>query len=257
MIIELGVDARLLRLQLDELYGEIDDELDLVVADYLPAGRTVERDTGRDVRAVRRRGPRPPSRLRRDRPRAATTTTSARRSHRRACACCDRVKRLPDETALDVTEHFGGLAKLQRATVDDLMRSTASTSRRLRAIRDTLTPSHRVDHPRPVLTGRQVSAAALTVGATVGTVGRIASHTASSSKPSAQSATPARPDGAGEVHPEPERRHRRRSAPADPARTSSTPSVTSSSYSNVHSPVSGTDRRGRLAAPAGRRPNER
>ena len=31
MIIELGVDARLLRLQLDELYGEIDDELDLVV----------------------------------------------------------------------------------------------------------------------------------------------------------------------------------------------------------------------------------
>src|SRR6187402_1741833 len=41
MIIELGVDARLLRLQLDELYGEIDDELDLVVADYLPKGRTV------------------------------------------------------------------------------------------------------------------------------------------------------------------------------------------------------------------------
>ena len=40
MIIELGVDARLLRLQLDELYGEIDDELDLVVADYLPPGRT-------------------------------------------------------------------------------------------------------------------------------------------------------------------------------------------------------------------------
>jgi diadenylate cyclase len=40
MIIELGVDARLLRLQLDELYGEIDDELDLVVADYLPADRS-------------------------------------------------------------------------------------------------------------------------------------------------------------------------------------------------------------------------
>ena len=41
MIIELGVDARLLRLQLDELYGEIDDELDLVVADYLPPGGDV------------------------------------------------------------------------------------------------------------------------------------------------------------------------------------------------------------------------
>jgi diadenylate cyclase len=43
MIIELGVDARLLRLQLDELYGEIDDELDLVVADYLPPDHDVER----------------------------------------------------------------------------------------------------------------------------------------------------------------------------------------------------------------------
>ena len=41
MIIELGIEARLLRLQLDEIYGDIDDELDLVVADYLPAGRTV------------------------------------------------------------------------------------------------------------------------------------------------------------------------------------------------------------------------
>src|ERR687897_2492497 len=40
MIIELGVDARLLRLQLDEIYSDVDDELDLVVADYLPAGRT-------------------------------------------------------------------------------------------------------------------------------------------------------------------------------------------------------------------------
>ena len=34
MIIELGVDARLLRLQLDELYGEVDEEIELVLADY-------------------------------------------------------------------------------------------------------------------------------------------------------------------------------------------------------------------------------
>ena len=42
MIIELGVDARLLRLQLDELYGEIDDELELVIEDYAPDGITVD-----------------------------------------------------------------------------------------------------------------------------------------------------------------------------------------------------------------------
>ena len=34
MIIELGVDARLLRLQLDELFGELENELELVLADY-------------------------------------------------------------------------------------------------------------------------------------------------------------------------------------------------------------------------------
>ena len=34
MIVELGVDARLLRLQVDEVYGEINHELELVLADY-------------------------------------------------------------------------------------------------------------------------------------------------------------------------------------------------------------------------------
>ncbi len=46
MIIELGVDARLLRLQLDEIYTDIDDEVDLVIADYLPPHRHVEDTIG-------------------------------------------------------------------------------------------------------------------------------------------------------------------------------------------------------------------
>ena len=40
MIVELGVEARLLRLQLDEIYGDVEDELDLVVTDYIPEDRT-------------------------------------------------------------------------------------------------------------------------------------------------------------------------------------------------------------------------
>ena len=88
MIIELGVDARLLRLQLDELYGDIDDELDLVVADYLPAGRTavdtqaeMSRLSDDEVLDLRvRRGDAAP-RGRQPRPRAG-----GRR--RRGCACC-------------------------------------------------------------------------------------------------------------------------------------------------------------------------
>jgi diadenylate cyclase len=87
MIIELGVDARLLRLQLDELYGEIDDELDLVVADYLPAGRDVEATLEEMSRLPTTTSstcgsPRPPCTV------PATPPTSTRRSPPRACGCC-------------------------------------------------------------------------------------------------------------------------------------------------------------------------
>ena len=69
MIIELGVEARLLRLQLDEIYGDIDDELDLVVADYLPAGRTVADTQAEMSRLERRRRARPAHRRRHAAPR--------------------------------------------------------------------------------------------------------------------------------------------------------------------------------------------
>jgi diadenylate cyclase len=120
MIIELGLDARLLRLQLDELYGDIDDELDLVVADYLPAGRTVT-DTQAEM-----------SRLSDDDVldlRVAASTLHRDGDNRdleqevapKGLRLLHRVHRLPAEQAAAIADHFGGLAKLQRATVDDLM----------------------------------------------------------------------------------------------------------------------------------------
>jgi diadenylate cyclase len=120
MIIELGVDARLLRLQLDELYGDIDDELDLVVADYLPAGRTVtetqfemSRLSDDDVLDLR----------------VAASTLHREGDSRdleqevapKGLRLLHRVHRLPAEQAAAIADHFGGLAKLQRATVEDLM----------------------------------------------------------------------------------------------------------------------------------------
>ena len=120
MIIELGVDARLLRLQLDELYGDIDDELDLVVADYLPPGRTAA-DTQAEM-----------SRLSDDEVldlRAAAATLHRDGDSRdldqevapKGLRLLHRVHRLPTEQAVAIADHFGGLAKLQRATIDDLM----------------------------------------------------------------------------------------------------------------------------------------
>ena len=137
MIIELGVDARLLRLQLDELYGDIDDELDLVVADYLPAGRTVA-DTQAEM-----------SRLSDDDVldlRVAASTLHREGDNRdleqevapKGLRLLHRVHRLPAEQAAAIADHFGGLAKLQRATVEDLMEVDRVDRELAISIKDTL-----------------------------------------------------------------------------------------------------------------------
>ena len=61
-----------------------------------------------------------------------------------------RVSRLPSATAIAVADHFGGLAKLQRATVDDLMAVDGVDEATARAIRDTLSRVTEIDDPRPV-----------------------------------------------------------------------------------------------------------
>ena len=105
MIVELGVDARLLRLQLDETYSEIDDELDDVIADYLPPHRNADDTLGELARlrdddvldarttlatlASRRRRPR-----RRDRPQgSAAAAPGAQALARSGGADRQRVRR--------------------------------------------------------------------------------------------------------------------------------------------------------------------
>ena len=92
MIVELGVDARLLRLQLDEMYGEIDDEIELVAADYPTitgsyAGSGLDGDASASPRGLR---------------------------------LLARVPRVTHSLALAVVDRFGELSKLQRATVDEI-----------------------------------------------------------------------------------------------------------------------------------------
>ena len=137
MIIELGIDARLLRLQIDELYGEIDDELDLVVADYLPAGRTV----GEALKGMAQLSDDDVSNLRL----AADALSPGRDATDlgqevtpKGMRLLHRVSRLPSATAIAVAEHFGGLAKLQRATVDELTAVEGVDEATAKAIRETL-----------------------------------------------------------------------------------------------------------------------
>jgi diadenylate cyclase len=120
MIIELGVDARLLRLQLDEIYGDIDNELELVIGDYLPSGRsaadtlgemaTLSDDEVLDLRTAA-------ATLHRDGDPNDLDQDVAPKGLR----LLNRVHRLSDDSATRIADHFGGLARLQRATVADLV----------------------------------------------------------------------------------------------------------------------------------------
>src|SRR5918995_1860406 len=107
MIIELGVDARLLRLQLDEIYGDIDNELDYRIAAAALPRDGDSRDLDQEVA---------PKGLR----------------------LLHRVHRLPADKAATIADHFGGLAKLQRATIADLMAVDDVDEATAVAIKDTL-----------------------------------------------------------------------------------------------------------------------
>jgi diadenylate cyclase len=137
MIVELGVDARLLRLQLDELYGEIDDELELVVEDYVADTHTttetlaeMSRLTDDEIHDLRRAV----GALHRiddsDDLNESVTPRGLRLLH--------RTKRLPAASASAIARHFDGLSKLQRATVDDLIQVEGVDRAMAAEVRETL-----------------------------------------------------------------------------------------------------------------------
>jgi len=109
MIIELGVDARLLRLQLEEVFTSLDDQLELVIADYPSLTQAA-------VGAANGDRPASPKGLR----------------------MLARVPRLSDEQALAITDHFGELAKLLRATANDIALVPGISSRAAHSVKDTL-----------------------------------------------------------------------------------------------------------------------
>lgn len=139
MIVELGVDARLLRLQLDEVYGDVAPDLDLVIKDYLTPDchRTVPEVLtslavldDEDVLDVRK---------------AAATLQlpcgTADLDHGltpRGERLLHRVPRLPKHVATAVADHFGDLSKLLRATVGDLCKVEGVNEPRAVAIKDAL-----------------------------------------------------------------------------------------------------------------------
>ncbi|MEQ1704102.1 MAG: DNA integrity scanning diadenylate cyclase DisA, partial [Ilumatobacteraceae bacterium] len=109
MIVELGVDARLLRLQLEEVFTSLDDELELVVADYPTLTKA-----------------------------ALTTTDGDLPASPKGLRMLARVPRLSDTQANAIADHFGELAKLLRATSADIATVPGISEKAAHAVKETL-----------------------------------------------------------------------------------------------------------------------
>jgi diadenylate cyclase len=138
MIIELGVDARLLRLQLDELYGDTGSDLSLVIRDYLPAeSPTTPADVHTALAAI-------PDEELIDLLAVASTMQLAidddldRPLAPRGYRLLAEVPRVTPELADEVIGRFGTLAKVMRATVDDLAQCPGLDITKAKAIKDGL-----------------------------------------------------------------------------------------------------------------------
>lgn len=141
MIVELGVDARLLRMQLDELYGDTPTDLSLVIRDYL-----VEATDEGVAAAVTALGQLSDDDLVDSRSIATLLGLSAVGTDAdldlslqpRGFRLLAELPRLtPDETTAMVAR-FGTLARLLRATVEDLGTCSGMDAERARAVKDGL-----------------------------------------------------------------------------------------------------------------------
>ena len=138
-IVELGVDGRLVLLQLEELMGGVEDDRRLVLKDYLHSADAGELDTAMhalstfsyedllDLKAVAGllRLPHELSEL------DAILQPSGFR-------LLSKIPRLPDPVIFHLVERFGTLQKLMRATVGDLDEVEGVGEARARAIKEGL-----------------------------------------------------------------------------------------------------------------------
>lgn len=138
-VLELGTDGRLLSLQLDELVAGVDTERELVIRDYLPAGRRARTpeavladidalsatdllDIATVVRPLGIGG-------------AENLDTAVSPRGYRLLA---KVPRLPGTVVERLVDHFGTLQKLLAASIDDLQAVDGVGDTRARSVREGL-----------------------------------------------------------------------------------------------------------------------
>jgi diadenylate cyclase len=138
-IVELGVDGRLVRLQLEELMGGVDDDRRLVIQDYfhedaswhldeaLAALAELDTEDLLDLKTVA-------AMLHLTASTADLDVSLQPRGYR----LLSKIPRLPPSVIHHIIERFGTLQKLMRATIDDLDDVEGVGEARARAIKDGL-----------------------------------------------------------------------------------------------------------------------
>ena len=142
-VIELGTDARLIRLQLDELLGGLEDDSRLVVRDYAPDGADSDDGEQGVDRTLEALAELDTEELLDLRDVAATLGLPGNPGldeslQPRGYRLLAKVPRLPDVVITRIVARFGTLQKVMRATVDDLDDVAGVGATRARVIKDGL-----------------------------------------------------------------------------------------------------------------------
>jgi diadenylate cyclase len=137
-IVELGVDGRLIRLQLEELMGGVEDDRRLVIKDYFHEDASWHLDQAMealsefdtedllDLKSVA-------SMLH-----LTTGVDLDVGMQPRGYRLLGKVPRLPDAVITKIVERFGNLQKIMRATIEDLDLVEGVGEARARAIKEGL-----------------------------------------------------------------------------------------------------------------------
>jgi diadenylate cyclase len=138
-IVELGVDGRLVKLQLEELMGGVDDDRRMVILDYfhpdsgwhleqaMSALASMNTEELLDLKAVGQTLHLP-----------ASVVDLEAGVQPRGYRLLSRIPRLPESVIERIVGRFGTLQKIMRATIDDLDDVTGVGKARARAIKEGL-----------------------------------------------------------------------------------------------------------------------
>jgi diadenylate cyclase len=141
-VVQLGVDGRLLSLQLDELMAGVDPDRDLIARDYLPErtgkkARTVA-DVSDDLGSLDRTQLLDLLQVSKAMGFGGGVEVLESAVSPRGYRLLAKVPRLPGAVIDRLVEHFGGLQKLLAASIDDLQRVEGVGETRARSVREGL-----------------------------------------------------------------------------------------------------------------------